>query len=161
MKSEKQKIYLVQIGLKKEFFDAFGQDVLHSIFELGIDCVEKVYVYDVYKVYGNVNISLVKKLAGMLFFDPVAHQMKIIEYKMHEKTKKPCVEVWYKQGVTDPVALTAIKAIKDLGIQANIKINYGKKYEFAGRNINKKILETISTKILANTLIQEYVIKGL
>ncbi len=159
MKQKKQKIYLVQIGLKKGFFDAFGQDIVHSIQELGIQKIEKVYVYDVYRVYGDVNLSLVKKISQFLFLDPVAHEMKIFEYDRISKSAFPYVEVWYKPGVTDPVALTAMKGIKDLGINCDVSISCGKKYEFSGSGIGKKLLETIATKVLANTLIQNYVIR--
>ncbi|MCM8814617.1 MAG: phosphoribosylformylglycinamidine synthase subunit PurS [Candidatus Omnitrophica bacterium] len=162
MKTKKQKIYLVQIGLKKGLFDAFGQDVLNSIRELGIQGIEMVHVYDVYKVYGDVNLELVKRIARALLFDPVAHEMKVGRYQHDErKSILPYVEVWYRQAVTDPVALTAKNGIRDLGIAVDIDISCGKKYEFHARKIDRETVETIATKILANTLIQEFIIKGI
>ncbi|MCM8828021.1 MAG: phosphoribosylformylglycinamidine synthase subunit PurS [Candidatus Omnitrophica bacterium] len=148
--------------MKKVFFDAFGQDILHSIRELGIEGIETVYVYDVYRVYGEVNFSLVKRIARSLLLDPVAHEMAVCRYQDNKlKRKLPCVEVWYRRAVTDPVALTAMKGIKDLGITVDINVSCGKKYEFSAANIDRPTLETIATKILANTLIQEFIIQGI
>ncbi|MCM8758879.1 MAG: phosphoribosylformylglycinamidine synthase subunit PurS [Candidatus Omnitrophica bacterium] len=159
---QKKRVYFVQIGLKKGFFDAFGQDVLNSILELGIEGISKVNVYDVYKVYGEISFSLVKKISKELLFDPVAHEMKIYSHsKDKTKLKIPSIEVWYKTGVTDPVAFTAIKGIKDLGVLSDIGISCGKKFEFFGSGITKEKLETIATKILANTLIQDFFINGI
>ncbi|MCX7706339.1 MAG: phosphoribosylformylglycinamidine synthase subunit PurS [bacterium] len=161
MESKNQKAYYVQIGLKKEFFDAFGQDVLNSIGELGMKGIEKVYVYDVYRVYGEVTLALVKKIAKELFLDPVAHEMSVYELKNEKKSGLPSIEVWYKPGVTDPVALTALKGISDLGISGDIRVSCGKKYEFKGDLITKVMLENIAKKILSNTLIQDFIIKGI
>ncbi|HPO51883.1 MAG TPA: phosphoribosylformylglycinamidine synthase subunit PurS [bacterium] len=161
MKIKSENVYVVEIGLRKGLFDAFGNEVAHSIRELGINGIDRVDVYDVYRVYGDVNFSLVRRIAKDLLLDPVAQTMKI--YRCGEKQKSSCisVEVWYKQGVTDPVAMTAIKGIKDLGIKNEVKINCGKKYEFHGSKLNRELIEMICTKILANTLIQDYIIRGI
>jgi len=153
--------YIIRIGLKRNLFDAFGSEVLQSIRELGITGIDRVYVYDVYKVYGDVDISLVRKIGKELLLDPVSQVMKIYRFYDDEKCENPCVEVWYLPGVTDPVALTATKGIKDLGIRNQLGISCGKRYEFIGGKLNRKILETISTRILANTLIHSYTIKGI
>lgn len=158
----RNKTYYVEIRLKKDFFDAFGQDVLNSIAELGIEGIDRVYVYDVYKIYGDVIFTLVRKISRELLLDPVAYEMKIYtDSKEKIKSRTSSIEVWYKQGVTDPVALTAIKGMIDLGISSDIRINCGKKYEFFGSGITKSKLETIATKILVNTLIQDFIIKGI
>ncbi|GEM_PF-363296 len=153
--------YIIEITLKKNLFDAFGNEILHSIRELGIDGIEKVYVYDVYKVYGDVDISTVRKIGRELLLDSVSQTMKVYRFDSKKKCKNPCVEVWYLPGVSDPVALTAMKGIRDLGIKNQLNINCGKRYEFIGKKLNRKTLETISTKILANTLIHQFIIKGI
>lgn len=155
------RVYIIEIGLRKNLFDAFGCEVLHSIRELGIGGIDRVYVYDVYKVYGGIDIFLVRKIGKELLLDPVSQVMKIHRFNSGNKCKNPCVEVWYLPGVTDPVALTAIKGIRDLGIKNQLNISCGKRYEFIGSKLNRKILETISTKILTNSLIHVYTIKGI
>ena len=67
--------------------------------------------------------------------------------------------MWYKQGVTDTVSQSVIKAIKDLGIKEELVVKTGKKYCFDGKNITSVKLKEITTNLLANTLIQEYLIK--
>ncbi|OQB74144.1 MAG: phosphoribosylformylglycinamidine synthase [candidate division TA06 bacterium ADurb.Bin131] len=153
--------YIIEITLKKNLFDAFGNEVLHSIRELGMDGIEKVYVYDVYKVYGDVDISTVRKIGRDLLLDPVSQTMRVYQFNNKERCKNPCVEVWYLPGVTDPVASTAMKGIRDLGIKKRLNINCGKRYEFIGKKLDRKTLEIISTKILANTLIHQCIIKGI
>ncbi|MGB9643104.1 MAG: phosphoribosylformylglycinamidine synthase subunit PurS [Candidatus Ratteibacteria bacterium] len=161
MKTKSGNVYIVEIGLKKGLFDAFGNEIGQSIKELGIDNIESVNVYDVYMVYGDVNFSLVRRIAKDLLLDPVAQTMKI--YRSGEKQKSSCisVEVWYKRGVTDPVAMTALKGIRDLGIKNDVRINCGKKYEFHTSRPDRKLIEMVCTKILANILIQDYIIKGI
>jgi len=156
-----EKSYIIEIGLKENLFDAFGNEILNSIKELGFDNFERVFVYDVYNVYGDVSLQLVKQITKNILLDHVAHNAKIYKYNNKKDEKKPCVEVWYKKQVTDPVAMTAIKAIKDLGIKNDVKIRCGKKYVFSGNNIKKDMIRQISEKILANTLIHDYIIKGI
>ncbi|HOK80514.1 MAG TPA: phosphoribosylformylglycinamidine synthase subunit PurS [bacterium] len=161
MTIKSENIYIVEIGLKKGLFDAFGNEVKHSIEELGINGIDSVDVYDVYMVYGDVNFSLVRRIAKELLLDPVAQTMKVYRADKNQKSSNISVEVWYKKGVTDPVAMTAIKGIRDLGIKNDIKINCGKKYEFHTSMIDRTLIELICTKVLANTLIQDYIIKGI
>lgn len=155
------RTYIIEIGLRKNLFDAFGWEVLHSIRELGIEGIDRVYVYDVYKVYGDIDILLVRKIGKELLLDSVSQVMKIHRFTRGKMCKNPCVEVWYLPGVTDPVALTAAKGIRDLGIKNQMNISCGKMYEFIGAKLNRKILEIISTKILTNSLIHTYTIKGI
>lgn len=161
MLKEKQSVYFVEVGLKKDLFDAFGNEILNSIKELGINTIEKVYVYDVYKVYGSVSAGLVRRIAKSLFIDPIVHELRIYRENSKRKIRLPSIEVWYKPNVTDPVAQTAIKGIKDLGIQEDVNVSCGRKYEFSGSSVNVSILDEIAKKILSNSLIQDYVIKGI
>ncbi|HPP66445.1 MAG TPA: phosphoribosylformylglycinamidine synthase subunit PurS [bacterium] len=154
-------IYIIEITLKKKLFDAFGNEILHSIKDIGIERIEKVYVYDVYKLCGDIDISLVRKIGKELFLDPISQTMKVYRLNSGERCKNPSVEVWYLPGVTDPVAQTAMKAIRDMGIKNHLSISCGKKYEFVGEKLSKKTLEIISNKILANTLIHQFIIKGI
>jgi phosphoribosylformylglycinamidine synthase len=68
------------------------------------------------------------------------------------------IEVWYKEGVTDTVSESVIKAVKDLGIEKEIKVKTGYKYYLHGK-VSQIALNDIATKLLANTLVQEYVVQ--
>ncbi len=72
-----------------------------------------------------------------------------------KKTGNFVAEVWYKKAVTDPVALTAAKAIRDLGINREITVNCGKKYYLKG-DTGRDELDAVCRKVLADPLIQDY-----
>ncbi|MCM8778068.1 MAG: phosphoribosylformylglycinamidine synthase subunit PurS, partial [Candidatus Omnitrophica bacterium] len=67
------------------------------------------------------------------------------------------VDVFYKKGVTDAVAETVDIAVKDAGIKKDVKISTGKRYYIKG-DLTKKEIELICEKVLANRLVQDYVI---
>jgi phosphoribosylformylglycinamidine synthase len=66
------------------------------------------------------------------------------------------VDVWYKKGVTDTVSESVIKAVKDLGIEKEIKVKTGHRYRLYGK-VSQTVLNNIAMKLLANTLVQEYI----
>jgi phosphoribosylformylglycinamidine synthase len=57
--------------------------------------------------------------------------------------------------VTDTVAGSVMKAVKDLGIDRELKVKTGQKYVFEG-DINLKTVRRIADKLLANPMVQEY-----
>ena len=66
------------------------------------------------------------------------------------------VEVAYNAGVTDPVKDSVMKAIKDLGIPNVRAVATAKRYLLRG-NITPAELETISTRLLINPIVQHVV----
>lgn len=150
------KKFYIEINLKKNLFDAFGNDIKNSITGLGIAGVDNVHVSEIYLLEGDISKNEVEKLAKNLFLDNITQTMKIYSkpVKTHDKT---IVEVWYKKEVTDPVSLTALKGIRDIGINKDIYVRCGKKYKIEGKLIDDDI-EIICKKLLANTLVQEYFI---
>lgn len=150
------KNFYIEINLKKNLFDAFGNALKNSIMEMGIDDVNNAYVSEIYFLEGEILKKDVEKIAKTLLLDTVTQTLKIYNkpMKIHNKT---FIEVWYKKEVTDPVSLTALKGIKDLEINKNINIKCGKKYELEG-DLTPDIIEIICKKLLANTLIQNYLI---
>ncbi len=154
-----EKIFYIEIRLKKTLFDAFGNDIKKSINEMGIMDISNVHVAEIYLLQGFFSKKDVEKIAKNLFLDSVTQTLKTyIKLKpvinIHKKT---VVEVWYKKEVTDPVSLTALKGIRDMGFNRDISVKCGKKYELEG-NLTKNQIEIICKKLLANTLIQEYTI---
>lgn len=150
----KNSAFYVEISLKKKFFDAFGNDIKNSINEIGIINVNSVRFSEVYFLQGDVSKTDVEKIAKELFLDPITQNLRIYSGPSGGKNKT-VAEIWYKEGVTDPVSFTALKGIKDLGFDKKISVKCGKRYEIKGR-LTKEQIETICKKILANTLIQEY-----
>jgi len=150
----KNSAFYVEISLKGKFFDAFGADVKNSISEIGISGVKGVSVSEVYLLQGDISKTGVEKIAKELFLDIITQNLRVYA-KPSGKKNMAVAEIWYKEGVTDPVSFTALKGIKDLGFAKNISVKCGKRYEIEGR-LTRQQVETVCKKILANTLIQEY-----
>jgi phosphoribosylformylglycinamidine synthase len=62
-----------------------------------------------------------------------------------------------KNGVTDTVAESVIKAARDMGIDKALKVKTGHKYVFNGP-APEATLQQIAKRLLANPMIQEYTI---
>lgn len=149
--------FIVEIFYRKNIFDAFGHEVEKSIKEIGLERVEKVLVADLYCFEGNINPAMVREITEEVLLDNVSQQ-----YCINRDSKKGknlwIVEVWFKKGVTDMVAETTKKAINDYGITEEINVSTGKKYYIYGKLTEDEIIK-ISERILANTLIQNYLIR--
>jgi phosphoribosylformylglycinamidine synthase len=97
-------------------------------------------------------------IASELLSDRITECYRVNSKSAFRKYKFPIIEVLYKKGVTDTVAESIVKAIRDLGITKHVKINTGHKYCIHG-NVSRTVLDKIASKLLANTLVQEYKIK--
>ena len=148
--------WIVEIFKKRNIRDVFGEDVKKSIEELGISDIEEVKVSNLYKIECNTEKKNIEKIAKELLIDNVSEDFLI--YKK-SKTKKNywIVEVFLKEGVTDPVGETSKKTIIESGILKDVDVKTGKKYYIKGKLQEKQIKE-ICKKILANTLIHNYFI---
>lgn len=154
-------MYEIEIGTKSGFKDVRGEQILSEVVGLGIKEVKKVEYSPLYSIEGNIKSEAAKKIAAELLSDKITEVYKvnlIKSGKIKKGTKVPVIEVWYKKGVTDTVSESVIKAVKDLGIKEDLKVKTGHKYYLYGK-LNSKVLDNIATKLLANTLIQEYKIK--
>jgi len=146
--------FIVEIFYKSNIFDAFGHQIEKSIEEIGIKGVKKVKVSDLYSFDGNIILKEVKEIAENILFDRVAQRYSIGKRFLRRKNVW-IVEVWYKKGVTDPVADTTKKAISDYGFKKEIDISTGKKYYIYG-DFNKNQIKKICERLLANSLIHNY-----
>jgi len=147
--------YIIEVFYKTGAFDPFGDEIRKSIEDLGIFSVKEVKVAQLYMFEGKiVNKKTLQKIAGEILIDKVLQ-----EFSFSQKSKKRkdiwAVEVWHKKGVTDTVAETTLRAIKDIGIKIPLSISTGKKYLIKG-NLKRETVEIICQRILANTLVQDY-----
>ena len=69
------------------------------------------------------------------------------------------IEVRTKKDFVDPKGQHIVSDIIETGIKEELVVKTGKKYCFDGKNIAPIKLKKIATNLLANTLIQEYLIK--
>jgi len=153
-------IFEIEIKSKKGFSNPCGLQTNSDIAGIGIKDVKSVDYIPVYRISGDISIKDITTIASELLIDKITEVFTVKEYKNPEdkKIEKNSIEVWYKRGVTDTVSESVSKAIKDLGIKNELVIKTGKKYSLKG-NLNLKKLDKIATSLLANTLIQEYLIK--
>ncbi|MDR1942418.1 MAG: phosphoribosylformylglycinamidine synthase subunit PurS [Endomicrobium sp.] len=160
-------MYEIEISSKKDFKDVRGLNIFSEISELGIKGVEKVTYSQVYKIAGDINSLEAKTIAAELLSDKITEKTSVKTAEPSECCSLPnsfaglqnqslsLIEVFYKKGVTDTVAESVIKAVKDLGINKDIKASAGHRYYVYGK-ISQSALKNIAEKLLANTLIQEY-----
>ncbi|MCX7916694.1 MAG: phosphoribosylformylglycinamidine synthase subunit PurS [bacterium] len=148
--------WIIEVFKKKNLPDIFGIDIKRSIEEIGIYNVEEVRVSNIYKIECIADKEKIKKITKELLIDNVSETFRI--YKKI-KIEKNCwiVEVFLKEGVTDPVGDTAKDTIIESGILKDVNVKTGKRYYIKG-NLKEKEIKEICEKILANTLVQNYFI---
>ncbi|VVB54847.1 Phosphoribosylformylglycinamidine synthase subunit PurL [uncultured archaeon] len=144
----------IEVGFKKGIKDALGDSTRKRIVEdLHID-VESVRTLDVYTIDADISNEQVKILGEELFADPV-----IQEYS-HKPLAKDffwLIEVGFKPGVTDNVGATAKKASEDILKTTINGVYFSRQYLINGK-ITKEDAEKIAGGLLANTLIERWVI---
>jgi phosphoribosylformylglycinamidine synthase len=152
--------YTVEVCNKKGIPDAFGQEIRKSIRETGIPCIEEVFTADLYRLEGDISPEDIEKIAKDVLLDSVIQEYFLDDMHIKGKKEEGCVviDVFYKRGVTDAVADTVSVAIKDAGIKKEVRVSTGKRYYLKG-SFTKEEIERICEKVLANRLVQEYLIR--
>ena len=176
-------MFEIEIRTKKGFKNSHGEHVLSDISGIGIEGITEVEYSPLYVIDGGITSVEAGTIALELLSDKIT-ETYICRYEEQSvgeslRTKSSAgidvsktvtcadsaicphsaffvIEVWYKKGVTDTVSESVIKAVKDLGIEKEIKVKTGHKYYLYGK-VSQTVLNDIATKLLANTLVQEYV----
>ncbi|MFN4227864.1 MAG: phosphoribosylformylglycinamidine synthase subunit PurS [Candidatus Ratteibacteria bacterium] len=151
-----KNFWIVEIYKKKNLRDVFGQDIKKSIEELGISKIEEVKVSNLYKIECKADKKKIEKIAKQLLIDNISENFKIYK-KTRAKKNYWIVDVFLKDGVTDPVGETTKKTIIESKILNDVEVKTGKKYYIKGK-LNQSQIKNICEKILANTLIHNYFI---
>jgi len=157
-------IYQIEISLKKEFRDKHGEHVKHDIAELGVKGITEVKYLPVYRIEGNISLQEAERISSRLLIDPITEQYLVVDledksYKRAAAEKGLSVEIWFKKGVTDTVAGSVAKAVKDIGVKEALKIDTGHKFVIKG-NVPAAVIRQAAAKILYNSMIQECKIQG-
>jgi phosphoribosylformylglycinamidine synthase len=178
-------MFEIEICTKKGFKNSHGEHVLSDISGIDIEGVTEVEYSPLYVIDGGITFAEAKTIALELLSDKVTetytchYEKQSVEEPLKTETSAVTVvsetaacadsvirprsaffviEVWYKKGVTDTVSESVIKAVKDLGIEKEIKVKTRHKYYLYGK-VSPTVLNDIATKLLANTLVQEYVVQ--
>jgi phosphoribosylformylglycinamidine synthase len=178
-------MFEIEICKKKGLKNSHGEHVLSDISGIGMGGVTKVEYSPLYVIDGGITSAEAETIALELLSDKITetytchYEKQSVEDPLKtgssavivapetaacaDSATRPhfaffVIEVWYKKGVTDTVSESVIKAIKDLGIEKKIKVKTGHKYYIYGK-VSRAVLNDIATKLLANTLVQEYVVQ--
>ncbi|MFH0790984.1 MAG: phosphoribosylformylglycinamidine synthase subunit PurS, partial [Candidatus Omnitrophota bacterium] len=166
-------LYKIEVKEKPGIFDAVGEGIRKDIFDLGIKTAAEVQFIQVYIIEGGLSDDELKRICEELLVDKIAQDYVIginpnpeprtLPVPKNEVTSgnpEYIIEVAYNSGVMDPVEESALKGIKDLGIEKAAAFKTAKKYLIKG-NLSDQQLKTICDKLLYNKLIQHIVGTGL
>jgi phosphoribosylformylglycinamidine synthase II len=146
--------------VKVGFPDPEGDKLEKDIRDVGITAVKQARFSDVYLLEGELDEVDVGKIGQELLADPVVEDFSWGEGSLSriEGGDTHVIEVAYNPGVTDPVAGSVGKAIRDLGIATVTSVKTARKYSLRG-NLSEENLQSICDKLLVNSLIQHVVTK--
>ena len=153
-------LFWIEVSVKAGFPDPEGDRLEKDIRDIGITTVKQARVSDVYLLEGEMDEAEVIKIGQELLADPVVQDFSWGEGPLSriEGGDTHVIEVAYNPGVTDPVAGSVGKAIRDLGIATVTSVKTARKYSLQG-DLSEEALQSICDKLLVNSLIQHVVTK--
>jgi phosphoribosylformylglycinamidine synthase len=153
-------LFWIEVSVKARFPDPEGDRLEKDIRDIGIPTVKQARVSDVYLLEGELNEAEVIKIGQELLADPVVEDFSWGEgpLSLLEGGDTHVIEVAYNPGVTDPVAGSVGKAIRDLSIATVTSVKTARKYSIRG-DLSERDLQSIRDKLLVNSLIQHVVTK--
>ncbi|MCX8065682.1 MAG: phosphoribosylformylglycinamidine synthase subunit PurL [Candidatus Hydrogenedentes bacterium] len=149
----------IEVSVRPELQDPIGKNLSNQINEdLGIPC-KSVRVVDVYTILAKLTEEELTKIARELFTDAVIQVYEINGHITFPEEYRFLIEVGFKPGVTDNVGKSAKEGIQDtlsreLGPEE--MVFKSTLYWLAG--ISKAECEKISQELLANDLIQQWIV---
>lgn len=140
---------------KNNFFKVKQVQSLLQTHGMGFICENVLLLY---KLEGKMNKQEIIKIAEELLTDRIVEK-----YSVDQRPDNHNIffaDIWYKQGVTDVVGESVLKAIRDLDIFSVQNVLSGIRYKIVKKNrksegtIEKKILDFVNKELL-NPLIQQ------
>jgi phosphoribosylformylglycinamidine synthase II len=152
-------MHRVEVCLKPHLPDPIGLGLVKDIVDLGISTVSAVRVVDIYWLDADLAPDRLNLICGSLLADSVTQDYWYGQTSRRESGAGDdyhVVEVAYNAGVADPVEDSIMKAIRDLDIDGVRAVKTAKRYLIQG-HLSKRQLETISSRLLVNPIIQHAV----
>jgi len=146
----------IEVWVKAEYVDAAGESARKDLEDLGFSTAEKVRVGHVYNLMGDLTDEEVERIATELLSDPVTERGYCSEPAHRSGGNLRVVEIALNAGVMDTVAQSALKAIRDLGIEKVNSVRTGSKFAIWGGMSESEIM-TAASKLFYNPLIQHVV----
>lgn len=147
----------IEVFIKDGLTDAMGEGIVKDIADLDIASIGAVRTIQVYHVEGTLSTSQLRRIGAELLADPVSQQFVIGDNEGIASRGAWVVDVTYHAGVTDAVGLTAMKGIRDLGIEGARAVHTSWRYILLGRpgaKPAKAEVDAICRRLLANAVIQ-------
>jgi len=150
----------IELAEKEDFYDAEGHAVHSGARDLGIQGIGTVQAFRVYYLLGELSDAEKEHIAAMLLADRVTQ-----DYAIDAPVARPdsdrawTVEITFNRGVTDMVAETTLKGIRDLGIPGVTAAKTARRYAFYGR-LNDADKDLIVQKLLMNKVVEHVLTPG-
>ncbi len=155
-----QTAHRIEVGMRRGLPDPIGAGVRARIAEdLGIDVAE-VRVIDVYTVAVDLSPEELERVRAELFTDPIIQDSVVDVPFAHDFDF--VIEVGFRPGVTDNVGKSSAEGIADtIGrpLAPGETVYKSTQYVLQGR-LNGKSCARIARDLLANELIQRWVVKS-
>ena len=146
----------IEVTKKAGFADPHGEGILGDIRDMGIASVQRVRSSRVYVIEGELAKEDAQRIAGGLVADPVDEVSSLDGSVLEGDGERPVVlSVIRKAGVMEPAAASVLKGIGDMGLEAS-SVRIARRYALYGDPTDDE-LEVISSKVLANEVIEEVI----
>jgi len=133
--------------------DVHGEEVLRQVRDLGVTGIRAVESARLFYLDTAVARADVERIARELLTDPVVERFAVCDGAPRPRDPRPVVVVHRKPGVMDPVAISTLGAIADMGLAAT-RCATARKYYFTGK-VTRRNLETVAKAVLANGCIED------
>ncbi|MEE9201536.1 MAG: phosphoribosylformylglycinamidine synthase subunit PurL [Candidatus Brocadiales bacterium] len=144
----------IEIFQKPELPDHVGEQILAEIRSLGIQGVEEVRVKEIYLIEGALSGEDIERVCTELLADVIVQDYAFNSHRPGvEEAAGHTVDVVKKPGVMDPAEFTAIKGIKDLGLEVK-SLKRARQYSLRGE-LTREEMNDIATRVLSNSTIED------
>ncbi len=149
-------IWRVEVKQRDGTLDTQGLSIARDITDLGLSEMPQVRVVSVFLLEGQISRDEIKRIGDELLVDQIVEQYSFDLKLPLQSADHHVVEIAYNPGVMDPVEASTIKGIRDLGVTGISAVRTARQYHIHGK-ISAKQLESITTRVLMNKLIQHVV----
>ncbi|MBN1540607.1 phosphoribosylformylglycinamidine synthase subunit PurL [candidate division KSB1 bacterium] len=144
----------IELALKRGYYDADAEKIRLSARDLGVESIRSVHYFRVFYLLGEIAAAEQKRIAAELLADAITDDFAVDRFLQQDAEQESwSVEVTYNRGVTDLVAQTTIKGIRDLGIEAVKEVKTARRYQIAG-DLSDAQKDLIVQKLLLNRVIE-------
>lgn len=144
----------ILVHMKPSFADHRGEGIKKEGRLAGLAGVKQVRVGQAYEMRGEIDERGARRLAERLLADPVTQEASVFPADHVGRPKGGrLAEIWFKKGVSDPVAETVRFAAMDLEVKGLSSVRSGQVFDFMGE-ATPKAIQQFCEEHLMNPLIQ-------